>query len=100
MDFFSLLQSNALTTCISFELLTKVLTQKIIRSFSKTLKICHTNGEMGQSLNSILIKEANPSEADFYVTFLNPLIKNVQESAPRDDLASNFKDPQYLFLQQ
>ena len=40
------------------------------------LKMCHINEEIGKCLNSILIKDAKPLEADFYVTFMKPLIKS------------------------
>lgn len=72
----------------------KKLTQKVIRSFPQKLKICHTNEEIGKGLNSILIKDANPLEADFYVTFMNPLIKSV----PRDGWVSSFKDLQDIYF--
>ena len=49
---------------------------KVIRSFSQMLKMCHINEEIGKCLNSILIKDAKPLEADFYVTFMKPLIKS------------------------
>lgn len=47
--------------------------QKVIRSFPLKLKICPTNEEIGKCLSSILIKDTNPLDAEFYVTFIKPI---------------------------
>ena len=58
------------------------------------LKICHINEEIGKCLNSILIKDAKPLEADFYVTFMKPLIK----STWRNGQVLSFKDPPDIYF--
>lgn len=66
--------------------------KKLLEVFLHKFKICHTNEEIGKCLNSILIKDANPLEADFYMAFMKPF-KNVKEKCnERDGLVSNFKD--------
>lgn len=72
----------------------KDLAQRVIRRFLQKLNICHTNEEIGKRLNSILIKDANPLEADFYVTFMSLLIK----SAPRVGQVSHFQDLQDIYF--
>ena len=67
---------------------------KVIRHFSQKLKNCHINEEIGKCLNSTLIKDANPLEVDFYVTFMNSLIKRT----PRDVQVSSFKDPRDIYF--
>lgn len=71
VDFF-ITMSNIAATCFAFELFTKKLIQEVIRSFPLKLKICLTNEEIGKSLSSILIKDTNPLDTEFYVTFIKP----------------------------
>lgn len=47
--------------------------QKVIRSFPLKLKICLTNEEIGKCLSSILIKDTNPLDEEFYVIFIKPI---------------------------
>lgn len=49
------------------------LMQKVIRSFPLKLKICLTNEEIGKCLSSILIKDTNPLDDEFYVIFIKPI---------------------------